>query len=75
MPLPFMSVTSDPVTVSAPSDRGLTFGQGSGDHSYLYEGDGLITGWHSHSERTLRRLLSDTLGMSWRSHLLQARML
>ena len=27
------------------------------------------------SERTLRRLFSDTLGMSWRSYLLQARML
>jgi transcriptional regulator GlxA family with amidase domain len=27
------------------------------------------------SERTMRRLFSDTLGMSWRSYLLQARML
>jgi AraC-like DNA-binding protein/quercetin dioxygenase-like cupin family protein len=54
-------VPSDVVTVSAPSDRGLTEtaklarpvielrrGGRAMAGSYLYEGDGLITGWHSH---------------------------
>ncbi|MDT5179990.1 MAG: hypothetical protein QOJ95_4188 [Mycobacterium sp.] len=54
-------VPSDFVTVSAPSDRGLTEaaklarpvielrrGGRALAGSYLYEGDGLITGWHSH---------------------------
>jgi len=51
-------VPSDGVTVSARSDRGLAEsatrvielrrgGQAPGG-SYLYEGEGLITGWHSH---------------------------
>lgn len=54
-------VPSDDVTVSALSDRGLTQSANlsrpvielrRGGHalagSYLYEGEGLITGWHSH---------------------------
>jgi AraC-like DNA-binding protein/quercetin dioxygenase-like cupin family protein len=54
-------VPSEFVTVSAPSDRGfaqsaklvrpvieLRRGGGAVAGSYLYEGDGLITGWHSH---------------------------
>lgn len=54
-------VPSDSVTVSALSDRGLTQsanlsrpvielrrGGRALAGSYLYEGDGLITGWHSH---------------------------